>query len=166
MICLGAGFCPKQDLCVRIGCLREPDPRPIDRLDEPRPALHFVGFRGEEYWNAVKAFGLPDFVHRGWDRASATRDISDRRGALRPRRRRLRTVAVQLRRQRGAGRSGDAGEEGAGAGSPSGLLNRRIARAIVVRRHRLPPGSRSSEGEHRIGNAAIEVRALARAPAI
>jgi hypothetical protein len=25
--------------------------------------LHFIGFRGEEYNNAVKAFGKPDFVH-------------------------------------------------------------------------------------------------------
>ena len=74
MICPGSGFCPKMALCERRGCLKLPDPRPIDRLDEPAPALHFVGFRGEEYWSAVKAFGLPDFVHRGWDRR-AQREI-------------------------------------------------------------------------------------------
>lgn len=26
-------------------------------------ATHFVGFRGEEYWSAVKVWGEPDFVH-------------------------------------------------------------------------------------------------------
>ena len=26
--------------------------------------LHFVGFRGEEYWSAVKVWGVPDFYHR------------------------------------------------------------------------------------------------------
>jgi hypothetical protein len=33
-----------------------------------KPAVHFVGFRGEEYWSAVKIWGLPDFIHIGWDR--------------------------------------------------------------------------------------------------
>lgn len=28
---------------------------------------HFIGFRGEEYWNAVKVFGLPDFIHMWHD---------------------------------------------------------------------------------------------------
>ena len=31
-------------------------------------ALHFVGFRGEEYARAVRVFGPPDFIHIGWDR--------------------------------------------------------------------------------------------------
>ena len=30
-------------------------------------ALHFVGFRGDDYTLAVKVFGLPDFFHRYWD---------------------------------------------------------------------------------------------------
>lgn len=30
-------------------------------------ALHFVGFRDDRYWNAVRIFGLPDFYHRVWD---------------------------------------------------------------------------------------------------
>jgi hypothetical protein len=30
-------------------------------------ALHFVGFKDDRYWNAVKVFGLPDFYHRVWD---------------------------------------------------------------------------------------------------
>lgn len=29
--------------------------------EEPR--VHFVGFRGEEYWSAVKIWGTPDFTH-------------------------------------------------------------------------------------------------------
>ena len=31
--------------------------------DPPR-ALHFVGFKGEEYHSAVRVWGLPDFYHR------------------------------------------------------------------------------------------------------
>ena len=30
-------------------------------------AIHFVGFRDDRYWNAVKIFGQPDFIHRVWD---------------------------------------------------------------------------------------------------
>lgn len=30
-------------------------------------ALHFVGFRGDEYLRAVQVFGRPDFIHIGWD---------------------------------------------------------------------------------------------------
>lgn len=30
--------------------------------------MHFVGFRGEEYWAAVKVFGYPDFFHRWNDK--------------------------------------------------------------------------------------------------
>jgi hypothetical protein len=29
--------------------------------------VHFVGFRDDRYWNAVKVFGSPQFIHRGWD---------------------------------------------------------------------------------------------------
>lgn len=29
--------------------------------------LHFVGFRDDRYWNAIKVFGQPDFVHQRWD---------------------------------------------------------------------------------------------------
>ncbi|MGQ3671805.1 hypothetical protein ACT6QG_05350 [Xanthobacter sp. TB0136] len=39
------------------------------------PAVHFVGFRGEEYRSAVKVWGLPDFIHRWWDRR-ARREIA------------------------------------------------------------------------------------------
>lgn len=39
------------------------------------PITHFVGFRGEEYWSAVKVWGPPAFIHRGWDRR-AQRDIA------------------------------------------------------------------------------------------
>jgi len=42
-------------------------------------AVHFVGFRGNEYVNAVRVFGKPDFVHRSWDiRAQQEVDQNDR----------------------------------------------------------------------------------------
>lgn len=41
-----------------------------------RKCTHFVGFRGEEYWSAVKVFGLPDYIHRGWD-LRARRELAD-----------------------------------------------------------------------------------------
>ena len=25
--------------------------------------VHFVGFRGDEYWRACRVFGAPDFIH-------------------------------------------------------------------------------------------------------
>lgn len=31
-------------------------------------AVHFVGFRGDEYFRAIKVFGQPDFIHNVWDR--------------------------------------------------------------------------------------------------
>ena len=36
--------------------------------------VHFVGFRGDEYWSAVRIWGRPTFIHRRWDRR-AQRDI-------------------------------------------------------------------------------------------
>lgn len=41
-----------------------------------KPAVHFVGFRDERYWNAVKVWGKPSFIHRGWD-TRAKREIAD-----------------------------------------------------------------------------------------
>lgn len=38
--------------------------------------VHFVWFRGEEYWSAVKIWGKPDFIHMGWD-TRARREILD-----------------------------------------------------------------------------------------
>jgi hypothetical protein len=29
--------------------------------------LHFVGFKDDRYWTAVRVFGKPDYVHRFWD---------------------------------------------------------------------------------------------------
>ena len=37
----------------------------------PKPCIHFVWFRGEEYHSAVKVWGLPDFIHIGWDPRAA-----------------------------------------------------------------------------------------------
>ena len=31
-------------------------------------ALHFVNFRGDEYWSGIRIWGLPDFIHRSYDR--------------------------------------------------------------------------------------------------
>ena len=39
-------------------------------------ALHFVGFRGDEYLRACRVFGTPDFIHQGWD-LRARREIAD-----------------------------------------------------------------------------------------
>lgn len=40
------------------------------------PALHFVGFRGDEYTRAVRIWGKPGFIHMIWDRR-AQREIAD-----------------------------------------------------------------------------------------
>ena len=32
-----------------------------------KPVVHFVGFRGEEYWSAVRIWGSPGFIHMGND---------------------------------------------------------------------------------------------------
>lgn len=34
---------------------------------EARPAVHFVGFRGDEYLSAVRVWGRPGFIHMGND---------------------------------------------------------------------------------------------------
>ena len=34
---------------------------------EKKRAVHFVGFRGDEYFRAIKVFGTPDFIHRNND---------------------------------------------------------------------------------------------------
>ncbi len=41
-----------------------------------RPALHFVGFRGDEYTGARRVWGRPDYIHLGWD-LRAQREIAD-----------------------------------------------------------------------------------------
>ncbi|UIP06629.1 hypothetical protein LY632_13225 [Erythrobacter sp. SDW2] len=33
--------------------------------------VHFVGFRDDRYWNAVRVFGPPDMIHEAWDRYAA-----------------------------------------------------------------------------------------------
>lgn len=38
--------------------------------------IHFVGFRDDRYWNAVKVWGKPDFFHQRWD-TRAKREIAD-----------------------------------------------------------------------------------------
>lgn len=59
--------CDLARLCTRLRSA------PIDTLgNELEPAAHFVGFRGEEYHNAVRAFGQPDFIHKVWDTRALT----------------------------------------------------------------------------------------------
>lgn len=38
-------------------------------------ALHFVGFRGDEFWSAVRIWGRPGFIHPKWDQR-ARREIA------------------------------------------------------------------------------------------
>jgi hypothetical protein len=71
MICPGGGYCPKRGLCAVVGCLKIPSPAPLYRLNQPNPALHFVGFKDDRFNNAVRVFGQPDFVHRVWDLRAA-----------------------------------------------------------------------------------------------
>lgn len=41
-----------------------------------RPAVHFVGFRGDEYLSATRVWGVPDFIHMGND-TRMRREIAD-----------------------------------------------------------------------------------------
>lgn len=41
-----------------------------------RLCVHFVAFRGEEYWSAVRVWGRPSFIHRRWDQR-AQREIAE-----------------------------------------------------------------------------------------
>jgi hypothetical protein len=54
-------------------CARDPT---LVTFGERPCAVHFVGFRGEEYHSAVRVFGVPDFYHRGHDKR-AYREIAD-----------------------------------------------------------------------------------------
>jgi hypothetical protein len=38
--------------------------------------VHFIGFRDDRYWSAVRVFGRPHFIHRGWD-LRARREIGE-----------------------------------------------------------------------------------------
>lgn len=51
------------------------------------PALcaHFVGFRDDRCWSAVRAFGRPDFIHIGWDRRARHEIMDCKHGRLRDR---------------------------------------------------------------------------------
>lgn len=62
------GCMPVCDACLQ----KWIDARPVAVA---RPALHFVGLRGDEYVRAQRVFGRPDFVHIGWD-LRAQREIA------------------------------------------------------------------------------------------
>ncbi|QWC56440.1 hypothetical protein F7D01_04435 [Erythrobacter sp. 3-20A1M] len=40
-------------------------------MPEPVRLVHFVGFRDDRYWNAVRVFGPPDMIHPVWDMYAA-----------------------------------------------------------------------------------------------
>lgn len=44
---------------------------PRGELPEKRGLVHFVGFRDDRYWNAVRVFGLPNMIHEAFDRYAA-----------------------------------------------------------------------------------------------
>lgn len=53
--------------------------RDLENIKGAYRALHFVRFDDNyspQFWDAVKAFGRPDFMHRKWDRR-ARREIAD-----------------------------------------------------------------------------------------
>lgn len=39
----------------------------MTNADVPMPLVHFVGFQDDRYWNAVKIWGSPHYIHPGWD---------------------------------------------------------------------------------------------------
>jgi hypothetical protein len=43
---------------------------------DPVRCVHFIGFRGDEYWSAAKIWGRPHFIHQRWD-LRARRDIGE-----------------------------------------------------------------------------------------
>jgi hypothetical protein len=68
--CVAPYVCDERRLCARM------HHAPIALLGERyRPAVHFVGFRGEEYHSAVRVFGPPDVYHRVWDQR-AQREVA------------------------------------------------------------------------------------------
>lgn len=67
-------FGPAREVIItdNLSCPIRPDaevsPLPLRIvMDQPKPAVHFIGFRGEEFWSAVRIWGFPDVVHRVWD---------------------------------------------------------------------------------------------------
>lgn len=66
-ICPAGGDCDGDARC-HTRCIRWIGPTPLEIMfPHLRPAVHFVGFRGEEYQSAVRIWGVPDFYHRVWD---------------------------------------------------------------------------------------------------
>lgn len=56
--------------------------RPVDFVEASQSCpssacVHFVAFRDERYWSAVKVWGRPDFIHMGGDRRSQREIGSD-----------------------------------------------------------------------------------------
>lgn len=66
---------------VLLGPLSRGQGRGQDVRERTKSAVHFAGFRGEEYWSAVKISGVPDFLHNGWEHY-AMHAISPRTGRV------------------------------------------------------------------------------------
>lgn len=46
-------------------------------MTDSRPCTHFIGFRDDgQFWSAVRIWGRPHVIHRGWD-LRARRDIGE-----------------------------------------------------------------------------------------
>lgn len=72
------GDCQQPTGTCQVRCALSTGLRPIDFLmDGVVPCLHFVGFKeSDQRWqNAVRVFGQPDVVHRGWDQR-AQREVA------------------------------------------------------------------------------------------
>lgn len=41
-------------------------------MAKPAPAWHFIGFKDDRVWAALKVWGPPDFWHRTWDARAAS----------------------------------------------------------------------------------------------
>jgi hypothetical protein len=68
MVAHKARSLPARERMAYLRAVRSCQPDTFAALrNAPRPAVHFVGFRGEEFNSAVRVFGQPDFVHRHWD---------------------------------------------------------------------------------------------------
>jgi len=77
------------------------------------PLIHFVGFRDDRYWNAVRIWGEPDMIHESWDRYAADdTDACDivifAKGEWNQKPRSFTVEAARSRQARAAGRSGPA----------------------------------------------------------
>lgn len=72
----GASIPGPVEAAVTCWKVRFDDSAAIHHIPDSRKmvVVHFIGFAGDEYWSAVRLWGKPHFIHRGWD-LRARRDI-------------------------------------------------------------------------------------------